>query len=280
MPANDYNPFAARSEYSPRALLTYRVLGPVGWIISWFTTWYYVMNHGFWHWNHYYHTAFSLNPVMVDIFWVLTALVQLFYVGQLFSGSRTTEAASVSNVFFINSVMQAVTVGLISNHHFITAEILLGINTIMMLSSYSSHYGTRHSHAVHWSVLSAPLAWSIIAMYWVGALCTPFADALLLRILGNVFIWTLFFIGLLFVLVYADWRMGYCFTYLVAALAVGQFFTHVVALQWIFGFTIMGLLFFLTTIVALPAWFGERYDARRAFVVPASDAERDPLLRE
>ena len=59
------------------------------------------------------------------------------------------------------------------------------------------------------------------------------------------------------------------------ALGVGQFLTHAIALQWIFAFTIMALLFLFSVIVAFPDATG--FTFRRGAVVDA-DRERAPLL--
>lgn len=65
--------------------------------------------------------------------------------------------------------------------------------------------------------------------------------------------------------------MGFNLSVLSAAIGVSQFFVQVIALQWIFAFTIMAVLFVATVLVAVPAATGK---LRR------SDAERAPLLPE
>lgn len=71
--------------------------------------------------------------------------------------------------------------------------------------------------------------------------------------------------------------MGFALTILSAAIGVAQFQRQVVALQWIFAFVIMSLLFVMTLAIALPTWAGRDLKWRR--VTPA-DEERAPLLRE
>jgi hypothetical protein len=58
---------------------------------------------------------------------------------------------------------------------------------------------------------------------------------------------------------------------------VEQFFIKIIALQWIFAFVIMGVLFLATLVVAVPGIFGRGVTLREAQVVPA-DQERAPLL--
>jgi len=69
--------------------------------------------------------------------------------------------------------------------------------------------------------------------------------------------------------------MGFCLSVLTASLGVAQFLTVIVAIQWIFAFTVMALLFVASVIVAFPEATGIHYN--RGQVVSA-DRERAPLL--
>lgn len=70
-------------------------------------------------------------------------------------------------------------------------------------------------------------------------------------------------------------RAGLRLLFCVLALGVGQFFTAVVALQWIFAFTIMAVLFVLSVIVGFPDVHGIRLGGGH---VVNEDRERAPLL--
>lgn len=72
--------------------------------------------------------------------------------------------------------------------------------------------------------------------------------------------------------------MGFALSIITAAIGVGQFFTKVFALQWIFAFTIMGTLFLATLIVAVPGIFGKEISFRRETPLASEDQERAPLL--
>jgi hypothetical protein len=50
--------------------------------------------------------------------------------------------------------------------------------------------------------------------------------------------------------------MGFSLSVLAAAIGVAQFLRQIIALQWIFAFVIMAILFIMTVIVAVPAWAG------------------------
>jgi hypothetical protein len=69
--------------------------------------------------------------------------------------------------------------------------------------------------------------------------------------------------------------MGFCLSTLAAAIGVSQFLNQIIALQWIFAFTIMAVLFVATVVVALPPVQSMGRDDTAA--APA-DQERAPLL--
>ena len=71
--------------------------------------------------------------------------------------------------------------------------------------------------------------------------------------------------------------MGFALSALAAAIGVAQFTRQIIALQWIFAFIIMALLFVMTVAVAVPAWTGREIRWRQA---PPADQERAPLLNE
>lgn len=62
------------------------------------------------------------------------------------------------------------------------------------------------------------------------------------------------------------------------ALAVHQFGIQVIALQWIFAFVIMGVLFLATLVFAAPEVFGDK--GPRSLGGVGEDRERQPLLND
>ena len=72
--------------------------------------------------------------------------------------------------------------------------------------------------------------------------------------------------------------MGFALSVLSASTGVGQFLTHAIALQWIFSFVIMGILFIATLLIAIPGVFGKEFSFRREGLVVPTDQERAPLL--
>ena len=61
---------------------------------------------------------------------------------------------------------------------------------------------------VHIPVVSGPLAWTFIAILWCGAAAVG-AHSLPARILANVVIWAILVFGLLFLVAFKDYTMGF-----------------------------------------------------------------------
>lgn len=89
---------------------------------------------------------------------------------------------------------------LFSRGYFAWAEVMLVINFINLTSVYFRHVG--YSRFIHEPVVSGPLAWTFVAIYWNGAIMVPHATSLVARIFGNVFIWSILAYGLFFVVIY------------------------------------------------------------------------------
>jgi len=160
--------------------------------------------------------------------------------------------------------------------HFWIAEILLVINFFNLSSLYFRH--PTSPLTIHVPVVSGPLAWNFVAIFWCGAAMVN-AENLAARILANIAIWGILGYGLFFLAIFKDYTMGFNLSVLSAALGVHQFFLKVFALQWIFAFTIMSTLFVVTAIVAIPGFFGKELSFGRNTVV-SEDAERAPLLND
>ncbi len=98
---------------------------------------------------------------------------------------------------------------------------MLGINFFNLTSLYLRHSTTPR--LVHIPVVSGPLAWTFIALFWDGAAMVG-AHSLPARILANVAIWSILVYGTLFLVAFKDYTIGFeltilsackCFLYLV-----------------------------------------------------------------
>ncbi|KAK1598295.1 ATP synthase F0 [Colletotrichum navitas] len=280
------NPFSKRESHSARTITTYKVLTILSWLLALIVTFYYTVNEprdGFtirrriWDQNYLYPTAFTLNSVIVDIYWVVLFILQIGYVAHLFSSNSdyVNAAASVGSHFILNNLLHFAFVMLFVNSHFVWAEIILLINFANLSSLYFRH--NTYPRFIHWPVVSAPLAWTFVAIYWNGAIMVPHPHSLVARIFGNIFIWSILVYGGFFIVAYKDYTIGFSLSVLAAAIGVAQFHRQFIAFQWIFAFTIMAVLFVSTIVVAYPAASGKDYPWRSRSSAPA-DQERAPLL--
>jgi len=287
---NQMNPFAKRDTHSPNAVITYKVLTLVSWLVAVISTIYYSLeaphdgvyaHHTIWGVNRLHHSGFSLNPVIVSIYWLVLFVLQLGYVGHLFASDTTkvNAACSVGSHFILHNLLHFGFVMLFVHAHFVWAEVLLVLNFVNLSSLYFRH--NAYPRFIHLPAVSGPLAWTFVAIYWNGAIMVPHQNSLVARVFANVFVWSILVYGLFFIFAYKDYTMGFNLSVLSAALGVAQFFRQVVALQWIFSFTIMAVLFVMTLVVAVPAWTGREFSwSRGTTSANSADPERAPLLAE
>jgi hypothetical protein len=68
---------------------------------------------------------------------------------------------------------------------------------------------------MHAAVLTGPLAWTFVALYWDGAAAVHshhFAG----RVVANVFVWSWLVYGGFYLVAFKDWSMGFCLSVLTA----------------------------------------------------------------
>ncbi|RFU77940.1 atp synthase f0 [Trichoderma arundinaceum] len=281
-----WNPFSKRETHSRGSIVTYKVLTLLSWLLSIVVTVYYTVDEphdGFtirrriWDQNYLYPSAFTMNHIIAEIYWVVLFILQFGYVTSLFSSNTDVvyAAAGVGSHFILNNLFHFAFVMLFVNSHFHIAELILVLNFFNLSSLYFRHNTTPRF--IHVPVVSGPLAWTFVAIYWNGAIMVPHPHSLVARIFGNIFIWSLLVYGVFFIVTFNDYTMGFNLSVLSAAIGVAQFKRQVVAFQWIFAFIIMALLFISTATVAVPAMTGRDFRWRRT---TAADQERAPLLNE
>ncbi|KAG5948793.1 hypothetical protein E4U60_000868 [Claviceps pazoutovae] len=282
---NAYNPFSRRDSHSGVSIFAYKIFTLLSWLLSVVVSVYYVLHaptDGFtirrriWDQNYLYPTAFTMNSVLGDIYWIVLFILQLSYIAHLFSRKQEVVnwAATVGSHFILNNLLHFAFVMLFVRSHFAWAEVMLIINFVNLSGLYFRH--STCPRLIHVAVTSGPLAWTFVAIYWNGALMVHHPHNLVARIFGNIFIWSILAYGAFFIFAFKDYTMGFALSVLSAAIGVAQFQRQVIALQWIFAFVIMSVLFVATVVVAVPAWTGRDAMWRRSG--PEADAERDPLL--
>lgn len=278
------NPFAKRDTHTKNTIITYKILTTITWLLSVVVSIYYTIHsphdgvwprRKIWHQNDAYHTAFRMNYIIASIYWIVLFILQAGYIAHLFSGTveRVNEACSVGSHFILNNLFHFAFVMLFVRSLFGWAELFIILNFINLTSLYFRHPG--YARFIHYPVVSGPLAWTFVAIYWNGAIMVPHPDSLVARIFGNIFIWSILAYGLFYIVIYRDYTMGFNLSVLSAAIGVSQFLRQAIAFQWIFAFIIMAILFVATVVVAIPAGRNAKFASARN-----GDTERAPLLGE
>jgi hypothetical protein len=240
-------------------------------------------------------SSLTLTKLSWMLTWIRIAILvlQIGYIYHLFVGSHITAAANVGSHFILNNLLMFGFVLLWVHSHLWWALVLLIINFFNLSSLYFRHSTTPL--LVHIPVVSGPLAWSFVAIFWCGAAAAN-AHGLVARVFANIMIWGFLGYGLFFLVAFNDWTMGLNMTILTGgegpvpavknlklisvALMIHQILIKVIALQWIFAITICGLLFVATCAVAIPGMFGKQLSFRREASVMNVDRERQPLLND
>lgn len=135
-------------------------------------------------------------------------VLQLGYIWHFYveNADHNNVAANVGSHFIVNNILHFIFVLLWVYGRFWVAEIILILNFINLSLQYLRYSTTPR--AVHIPVVSGPLAWTFVAILWVGAAATG-AHNLAARILANVVIWAILVFGLLFLVAFKDYTIGF-----------------------------------------------------------------------
>lgn len=208
-------------------------------------------------------TPFSANIIVVLVFWALLHVLQVAFVTQVFVPSvelhSLTSRADITRLvgwhFTLFNVGQFVWTLLFVRSHFFWAEVVVVLNILNVLSLYFSHL----THAVKpyssWALIHLPTAafpfsWLLYAFFWNGAVLFH-VHKFVGRVISNVLVWDFLLTPGAFLFLFNDYGVGIASSILTFGLGLGQLFTKLFALQWIFAFVISGILFVLSVIAAV-----------------------------
>ena len=90
--------------------------------------------------------------------------------------------------------------------YFRIAEVMLILNWLNLTSLYFRHSTTPRF--VHLPVVSAPLAWTFVAIFWNGAVMVD-AHNLAAKVTANVFVWSILGYGLFLLAAFKDCSIGF-----------------------------------------------------------------------
>ncbi|RMZ73375.1 ATP synthase F0 [Pyrenophora seminiperda CCB06] len=270
--------------HTAQSILLYKITTSLSYLLLLVCSFYYVFHapagahsHRFWQNNS--STPFAQSSIFTSIYWLILFALQLGYAYALYVPSEATVnfAANIGSHFIANNLLLFGFVNLFVRSHFWLAEFLLVVNFFNLTFAYFRH--SNGPRWVHVGALSGPLAWNFAALYWCGALAVH-SNHFVARIVANVFIWGWVGYGMFYLITFKDYTMGFALSALAFSTGVGQFLTrpHLFQLQWIFAFTIGGLLFLLSLAVGMPGLLGRDPFPRGQIV--SEDRERAPLLSD
>jgi hypothetical protein len=203
--------------HSAQSLLLYKVTTSISYLLLLVAAFYYTFNapdaHNGRFWQHNLSTPFAQSSIITSIYWLVLFALQLVYAYSLYASNAVyvSAAANVGTHFVANNLLLFGFVNLYVRSHYVLALVLLVINFFNLSFAYFRHSTTPR--AIHIGVVSGPLAWNFVALYWVGALVVH-TNHFAARIVANVFIWGWAGYGLFFLAAYKDYTMGYALSVL------------------------------------------------------------------
>jgi Fungal protein of unknown function (DUF1774) len=99
--------------------------------------------------------------------------------------------------------------------HFWFAELLLIVNLFNLLSLYFRN--PKCVRFIHIPVVTAPLAFTFMAIFWNGAVMVHAHDQVA-RIFANIVIWGILGVGGFYLVAYKDYTIGFELSYLTAGM--------------------------------------------------------------
>ncbi|EGV60554.1 hypothetical protein PSN45_001683 [Yamadazyma tenuis] len=194
-------------------------------------------------------TPFSNFLIFMIVYWAVYYLVQLVYLNRVVSvnvdSSETNALAITHNLISFNTFTFIWSL-LFRFRWYVVSEIVVIIELFVILNNYLNYKIYAFKPLKNFLLInltngSLPLSWIFFVLFWNGALMVH-STGFVARVLANIFIWDFLIIGVVFLTLFNDYTVGFSLSYLVLGMALNQLFTKFVALQWIFGFIISGLL--------------------------------------
>lgn len=106
--------------------------------------------------------------------------------------------------FVLNNLLHSLFVSLLAYSHFIVAEVVLLANFINLTCLYFRF--NTYPRFFHLPVITGPLAWTFVAIYWNGAFILPQENPVG-QVIGGIFIWSILAYGMLLLLAYKVWSL-------------------------------------------------------------------------
>lgn len=193
-------------------------------------------------------TPFTANLPLIVIYWLITCALQIVYLGRYFNATPR----SLTWHFIGNNCLLLLWSYLFSRGHYFWSLVVVIIDFMNLAIAYilNGSYRIRPLPAwlvIHGGLVALPLQWVFYLIFWNGAVLFH-ARHLVSRLVANILIWDFLLVPGLLVLLFGDYISGFAASWIALALALGQLFTKVFALQWIFAFIIAGLVFIMSVV--------------------------------
>ncbi|KAL4932309.1 DUF1774 domain-containing protein [Aspergillus undulatus] len=280
-----YNVFARRESHPSNVVRAYQVIAPLSWVLVLVVGIFYSIHkpadvyngHTIWAQFEQRFTPFTINIVVLAIYWILLLLAQIVYVAQLFSKEAAVHnAANAASHFILNNLFVFAWILLWTRNYFWPAEVILIAHFI---NQHILFWRVRSLPLVsHLAVVAAPYAWTLIALFLNGAHAI-FSHTPAAKIAAAVFIWVIFVIGSVHIFTTVDDLLGYSLSLLTFGLAIAQtdHYTRY-HLQWIFAWVIFGAFLLVSLYLTSVKYSGRNVFFRSPAEPESTDAERAPLL--
>ncbi|KAL4902822.1 hypothetical protein BDW74DRAFT_157667 [Aspergillus multicolor] len=283
-----FNPFARRDSHSQHHLNAIRILAPLTWALVVIIGIYYSVHkphdvshaHNIWSQLERRFNGFSVNATIVEIYWIILLITQIFYVSQLFSKDNAVVslAANAASHFILNNLFIISWLLLWTRNHFWPAEIFV---IASFINQHLLFWRVRSLPPIsHVAVVAGPYAWSLILLFYGGAAAVHAHNAAT-HISSNIFLWIIFLIGSIHIFLATDDLLGYSLSLLTFGIAVAQT-SHKsdLHLQWIFAWVIFGVFLLDSLYITSAKYSGRDVFFRAPRDADSSDAERAPLLND
>lgn len=187
-------------------------------------------------------TPFSASLLPIVLYWALLVVAQFIYLSKYFNA-----APKVLNWQFVLSNVHLILWSyFFARGYYIVSEIFILLNFIQLLAGYIlvGSYRIRPLRnwlAIHGAVIVLPMLWAHYLVFWNGAVIFG-ARNLPARLIANCVIWEFLLVPGCLMLMTGDYILGFASAWIAFAIGMGQLFTKVFALQWVFAFTISVIL--------------------------------------
>lgn len=227
-------------------------------------------------------TPFTASSIPVIMYWVLLIVAQFIYLSKYFNATPKI----LNWQFVFSNVHILLWSYFFARGYYILSEIFILLNFIQLLAGYIlvGSYRIRpldNWFAIHGSIIVMPMLWAHYLVFWNGAVLFG-ARNLPARLIANCVVWEFLLVPGCLMLMTGDCILGFASSWIAFAIGLGQLFTKVFALQWVFALTISVILLVGSFMLAFvkPMYDMTPPAESQLRVQPTNSNETAPLLND